>query len=264
MGRIAADWSDLAIATSDNPRTEDPEAIIDEIERGMGGAPHLRIPDRLAAIRAALNEGQAGDTGAENGWRALINMGETEGDRGGGERQEERQSGRTIVQVADQEASTEGLLADARSTRAAVAAARDARAAYLAGLRRQQQLNDAQISKLSAQATAASDQSDELSDNTGGTTVPPAPPGHGTKMRVSSTGYCLQGNTATGVPTSPGVVAVDPTVIPLGTRMSVPGYGEGVAADTGSAVKGRMIDVWFTSCADAMAWGRKTVTITLH
>jgi UDP-N-acetylmuramoyl-L-alanyl-D-glutamate--2,6-diaminopimelate ligase len=62
MGRVAADLSDLAIATSDNPRTEDPEAIIDEIERGMGGAPHLRIPDRLAAIRAALNEGQAGDT----------------------------------------------------------------------------------------------------------------------------------------------------------------------------------------------------------
>ena len=54
--------SDLAIATSDNPRTEDPEAIIDDIEQGMGGAPHLRILDRLAAIHAALNEGQAGDT----------------------------------------------------------------------------------------------------------------------------------------------------------------------------------------------------------
>jgi|tagenome__1003787_1003787.scaffolds.fasta_scaffold20963935_2 UDP-N-acetylmuramoyl-L-alanyl-D-glutamate--2,6-diaminopimelate ligase len=62
MGRIAADLSDLAIATSDNPRTENPETIIDEIERGMGGAPHLRIPDRLAAIRTALNEGRAGDT----------------------------------------------------------------------------------------------------------------------------------------------------------------------------------------------------------
>ena len=62
MGRIAADLSDLAIVTSDNPRTENPESIIDEIERGMGGAPHLRIPDRLAGIRAALNEGQAGDT----------------------------------------------------------------------------------------------------------------------------------------------------------------------------------------------------------
>ncbi len=62
MGRIAAEFSDLAIATSDNPRSENPETIIDEIERGMGGAPHLRIPDRLAAIRASLNEGQAGDT----------------------------------------------------------------------------------------------------------------------------------------------------------------------------------------------------------
>ena len=62
MGRIAAEHSDLAIATSDNPRTEDPDAIIDDIEQGMGGMPHLRIPDRLAAIHAALNEGRAGDT----------------------------------------------------------------------------------------------------------------------------------------------------------------------------------------------------------
>jgi 3D (Asp-Asp-Asp) domain-containing protein len=83
-------------------------------------------------------------------------------------------------------------------------------------------------------------------------------------MTVSSTGYCLKGNTTTGVPTSHGVIAVDPTVIPLGTRMYVPGYGEGTAADTGSAVKGRTIDLWFESCADAMAWGRRTVTITLH
>ena len=62
MGRIAAELSHLAIATSDNPRTEDPDAIIDDIEQGMGSLPHLRIPDRLAAIHAALNEGRAGDT----------------------------------------------------------------------------------------------------------------------------------------------------------------------------------------------------------
>jgi UDP-N-acetylmuramoyl-L-alanyl-D-glutamate--2,6-diaminopimelate ligase len=62
MGRIAAELSDLAIATSDNPRTENPEAIIDDIEAGMGGMPHLRITDRLAAIHAALNEGRPGDT----------------------------------------------------------------------------------------------------------------------------------------------------------------------------------------------------------
>ena len=166
------------------------------------------------------------------------------------------------ARLADREAELKGLLADARATRAELAAARDARAAYLANLRHQQQLNQDQIAQLTAQAADASEQSADLTG--GGTSVPPAPPAHGTKMTVSSTGYCLKGNTATGVPTSPGVVAVDPTVIPLGTRMYVPGYGEGVAADTGSAVKGQTIDVWFESCAKAIAWGRKTVTITLH
>jgi len=62
MGRIAAEGADLAIATSDNPRTEDPGAIIDDIEQGMGGVPHLRIVDRLAAIHTALDEARAGDT----------------------------------------------------------------------------------------------------------------------------------------------------------------------------------------------------------
>ncbi len=167
------------------------------------------------------------------------------------------------ARLADREAELKALLADARASRATLAAARDARAAYLASLRHQQQLNQNQIAALSAEASEASDQSAELTDapDTG---VPPPPPAHGAKMTVSSTGYCLKGNTATGVPTSPGVVAVDPAVIPLGTHMYVPGYGEGVAADTGSAVKGRTIDVWFESCAKAIAWGRKTVTITLR
>jgi UDP-N-acetylmuramoyl-L-alanyl-D-glutamate--2,6-diaminopimelate ligase len=62
MGRIAAEHAHLAIATSDNPRTEDADAIIDDIEQGMGGLPHLRITDRLAAIHTALNEARPGDT----------------------------------------------------------------------------------------------------------------------------------------------------------------------------------------------------------
>jgi UDP-N-acetylmuramoyl-L-alanyl-D-glutamate--2,6-diaminopimelate ligase len=56
MGRIAAQGADLAIVTSDNPRTEDPERIIDEIERGMGSASRRRISDRREAIRFALRE----------------------------------------------------------------------------------------------------------------------------------------------------------------------------------------------------------------
>jgi UDP-N-acetylmuramoyl-L-alanyl-D-glutamate--2,6-diaminopimelate ligase len=62
MGEVAARHADLVIVTSDNPRSEDPEAILDDIEAGMAGAPHRRIVDRLAAIHAALEEGRPGDT----------------------------------------------------------------------------------------------------------------------------------------------------------------------------------------------------------
>jgi UDP-N-acetylmuramoyl-L-alanyl-D-glutamate--2,6-diaminopimelate ligase len=54
MGGIAARGADLAVVTSDNPRTEDPERIIDEIETGMEGVAHLRVTDRREAIRRAV------------------------------------------------------------------------------------------------------------------------------------------------------------------------------------------------------------------
>jgi UDP-N-acetylmuramoyl-L-alanyl-D-glutamate--2,6-diaminopimelate ligase len=62
MGRIAATLSDFAVVTSDNPRTEDPDLIIDEIEQGMGSAPHDRHVDRRAAITSALGVAKRGDT----------------------------------------------------------------------------------------------------------------------------------------------------------------------------------------------------------
>jgi len=80
---------------------------------------------------------------------------------------------------------------------------------------------------------------------------------------VSATCYDLPGKTATGMPVGIGVVAVDPSVIPLGTRMYVPGYGNAVAADVGGAIKGAVIDLWMPS-SQCMAWGRRTVTITLR
>jgi 3D (Asp-Asp-Asp) domain-containing protein/peptidoglycan hydrolase CwlO-like protein len=97
--------------------------------------------------------------------------------------------------------------------------------------------------------------------SSGATASAPGPPRSGGTMTVLATGYCLTGTTATGLPVGPGIVAVDPTVIPLGTRMSIPGYGDGVAADTGGAIKGARIDVWIASCKDAAAFSR-TVTIT--
>lgn len=61
MGRVAAAGADLSIVTSDNPRTEDPERIADDIERGMGNAPRRRVLDRREAIRTALQEAGARD-----------------------------------------------------------------------------------------------------------------------------------------------------------------------------------------------------------
>jgi 3D (Asp-Asp-Asp) domain-containing protein/peptidoglycan hydrolase CwlO-like protein len=95
------------------------------------------------------------------------------------------------------------------------------------------------------------------------TEPPPAPARPGTSMTVYATGYCLRGTTATGLPVGPGIVATDPRVIPLGTRMTIPGYGEGVAADTGGAIVGKRIDVWIANCKQAGLFNR-TVTITFH
>jgi 3D (Asp-Asp-Asp) domain-containing protein/peptidoglycan hydrolase CwlO-like protein len=180
---------------------------------------------------------------------------------------------RSLQALKERRAALDEVVDDAAAQREALAGARAERAGYLAGLERQRALNDAAIARLTGQAAAAEQKGAE--ESSGGALptpvsapapapAPTGPPAPGTRMTVSSTGYCLRGRTSTGIPTGWGVVAVDPAVIPLGTRMTIPGYGEGVAADTGSAVRGAMIDVWFPSCSQALEWGRKVVTITIH
>ena len=83
-------------------------------------------------------------------------------------------------------------------------------------------------------------------------------------IKVDAVAYSLPGSTALGVPVRKGVVAVDPKLIPLGTKLHVPGYGPGLAADVGYAIKGKIIDLWFPTLAKARAWGRRTVTITIY
>jgi 3D (Asp-Asp-Asp) domain-containing protein len=67
-----------------------------------------------------------------------------------------------------------------------------------------------------------------------------------------------------GIPVARGVVAVDPKIIPLRSRLLVPGYGKGIAADVGTAIRGRIIDLWFPTPAEARAWGRRTVVVTVR
>ena len=61
MGEAAVQLANVSIVTSDNPRGESPQAIIDEILRGMGTAPRIVEPDRREAIRRALAEAKPGD-----------------------------------------------------------------------------------------------------------------------------------------------------------------------------------------------------------
>jgi len=162
------------------------------------------------------------------------------------------------------------LQASVSATVNALASAKATRVAYLQQLAAQRSLNQDQIGSLESRAqsieanarrVAVAQTVSTVSSSAPVASPTPAPPG---TMTVTATAYTLQGNTATGAPVGYGVVAVDPSVIPLGTRITIPGYGEGVAADTGGAIQGAVIDLWFPTAAQAAAWGRRTVTITVH
>lgn len=162
-------------------------------------------------------------------------------------------------ELAAREAEARRARDAAAATAAALAQARSERTAALARIRAEQQANAARASSLDAQArsVAAAAAARRAS-------LPSAPVAGGRTLTVSATGYALAGRTATGVSVAWGVVAVDPGLIPLGTQMTIPGYGRGVAADTGGAIVGARIDLWFPTRAEALAWGTRTVTITLH
>jgi 3D (Asp-Asp-Asp) domain-containing protein len=172
-----------------------------------------------------------------------------------------------------QDAQVSALASSAAQSASSLSAAIAARKAYVSSLASRQRLNISQISSLETQARASVVRSQALATESApaapAPTVISAPvsapaPGGGRTITVQSTGYSLPGRTASGIPVGWGVVAVDPSFIPLGTRLTIPGYGEGVAADTGSAVQGAIIDLWFPTTAQALQWGRRTVTITLH
>lgn len=81
------------------------------------------------------------------------------------------------------------------------------------------------------------------------------------KFVVRAYSYTGGGRTASGKPAAVGRIAVDPRVIPLGTRVYVEGYGFAEAADTGGNIKGNTIDVYYNSSGQCRQWGVRNVTI---
>lgn len=81
-----------------------------------------------------------------------------------------------------------------------------------------------------------------------------------------ATAYSLRGKTASGRMVSRGLIAADPRILPLGSRVRLdyPGYsGEYLVADTGGLIRGRRIDIWIPTSREAMRFGRRTVKLTV-
>ena len=165
------------------------------------------------------------------------------------------------ARLAAAERRLDRALAAAQEGEQKLAAAAAARAAYVSALHSRERLHTTQVRSVEAVAHEAQQKSQRLQQ---GATPPPPPSSGKRQLVVSATCYDLPGKTATGMPVGRGVVAVDPSVIPLGRRLYIPGYGNGVAADVGGGIKGNVIDLWYPTYAECAAWGRRTVTITVY
>src|SRR5688572_20869820 len=81
-----------------------------------------------------------------------------------------------------------------------------------------------------------------------------------------ATAYCLKGRTAMGHGVRRGIIAADPRVIKLGSRVNLGAgsySGQYLVSDTGGRIKGRKIDIWVPNCAEARRFGRRTVQLSL-
>ena len=290
LARAQADLSHLEERSAQLARAEQGARQRTEIVRRSLRASQKRVavllrelyvqgePDPISVILGAtsLDEAVAGIEGLSRATALNERLGIEAGQRA-------RQLGRLRVRLAGQRAILDTSRSAARAGAERLAAAVTGRRETLATLRGRRSLTAQRLAaleeraraaeRLSADITANSAHVVETSPQAAAADAPAAAPGPpppkaapaGTRtLVVDAVAYHLPGKTASGLPVGVGVIAVDPSVIPLGTRVFVPGYGPAVAADVGTAIKGNIIDLWMPSTAQARAWGRRTVTITVY
>ena len=296
LARARADLSHLEERSAQLARAEQGARQRTEIVRRSLRASQKRVavllrelyvqgePDPISVILGAtsLDEAVAGIEGLSRATALNERLGIEAGQRA-------RQLGRLRVRLAGQRAILDTSRSAARAGAERLAAAVTGRRETLATLRGRRSLTAQRLAALEERARAAERLSADITANSaqvveaspkaaaadapaaaGAPVAAPGPPPPaaapaGTRtLVVDAVAYHLPGKTASGLPVGVGVIAVDPSVIPLGTRVFVPGYGPAVAADVGTAIKGNIIDLWMPSTAQARAWGRRTVTITVY
>ncbi len=120
----------------------------------------------------------------------------------------------------------------------------------------------------SAKPAAPADESTSIAhiDGKGLQLLPPGENVAAVPQTYTATAYSLRGRTASGRLVSRGLIAADPAVLPLGTRIRLEAgafSGEYIVADTGGAVRGRRIDIWTPTAREAMQFGRRFVKLTV-
>lgn len=137
-----------------------------------------------------------------------------------------------------------------------------------------EQRRTAQAQQTSTVVAASSNRSSNTSSSAPASNPAPTPAPQessnqaGSWMNFQATGYSTQQpglstHTAMGIDlrVNPRVIAVDPSLIPLGSLVEVQGMGVYIAGDTGGAINGRIIDIHFTTVSQALSWGRRNVNI---
>ena len=170
-----------------------------------------------------------------------------------------------LASLADKQSELSGLLAQLGDAQANLFSAKAEQQSVVNSLESEKFATDGQLGQLQAQAASIEARMSQMQPQgsysgggyDGGDYAPPT----GGSGSFTATAYCLGGTTATGMPVGRGIIAVDPSVIPLGSRVHVSGYGDAIAADTGGAINGNRIDVWLP-CGEAYEWGVRTVTVT--
>ncbi len=171
--------------------------------------------------------------------------------------------------VAKKEAAAKKAAEEKAKKEAAAKKAAEEKAAKEAAAKK---AAEEQAAKEAAAKKAAEEQAAQEAAQAQQTPSTSQAPTGGRVLYMESTAYSyaegfIGGGTVTALGqnlvSNPMAVAVDPSVIPLGTRLYVEGYGEAIASDTGGAIQGNIIDVHFADPSMCNAWGRRMVKVTI-
>ncbi|MFC4770804.1 3D domain-containing protein [Enterococcus hermanniensis] len=175
----------------------------------------------------------------------------------------EKAQAEKAAKIASDKAAAQAQVAKESAEKAAAQQAEKAAQAQAAATK-------AASSAASNATSTTTSSSQQATQTTTESTTPSTPTTSGRTLQMESTAYsCAESVntyfTAMGIDLrqNPQVIAVDPSVIPLGSMVEVSGYGIAIAGDTGGAIKGNIIDCHFSTVAECIQWGRRSVTVTI-